>query len=81
MKTVKRVSLNECEDFEEIRFMVSSKNCMGCQDTNSDVMFAVDSIKDGNLDIKQIFMSNEETRELINKLEKVLKQNEFTETD
>ena len=81
MKTVKRIGLNECEDFEEIRFMVSSKNCMGCQDANSDVMFAVDSIKDGDLDIKQIFMSNEETRELINKLEKVLKQNEFTETD
>ena len=60
---------------QNIKFMVSSKGCIGCQDTNSDVMLAIDSIRDGETDIKQIFMTNQETLELIQSLEKSLLRN------
>ena len=77
MHTIKRVGLHDTRKFEDIKYMVSSKGCMGCVDTNTDIMFAIDSTEIGQSEtvITQIFMSNEETLELILKLQNAIERN------
>lgn len=77
MHTIKRIGLHNTREFEDIKFMVSSKGCMGCIDTGTDIMFAIDStiIGQSETEITQIFMTTNEALELADKLQNAIARN------